>query len=373
MKNKLLLSSIVLLVCLSIIPEVSGRVKAFLNVPFYTVKTVVIDAGHGGKDTGCLGKHSQEKDIALKIALKLGSYIEQNIEGVKVIYTRKTDTFIELHERAAIANRNQADLFISIHCNAAKNHTNVHGTETYIMGLDKSAENLDVSRRENSVILLENNYEHHYDGFNLDDYESNIVFSLYQNAFLNQSIDFASSIEKEFKHKAKRNSRGVKQESFLVLYKTGMPSVLVEAGFLTNSSEEAFLKSDQGQTYIASAIYRAFKEYKSKLEGVALSQANKIKRTDMGHTAQSSKEESSSLIYKVQLYNAYQSLDLGNPDFKRVGKIDIEENPRGIKQYILATQFYDYNAALTALKDMKGAGFKHAQIVLYSNGKRIVN
>lgn len=366
MKNKLLLTSIVLLVCLPIN-------TAFMSVPFYTVKTVVIDAGHGGKDTGCLGKHSQEKDIALGIALKLGSYIEQNISGVKVIYTRKTDVFVELHERAAIANKNQADLFISIHCNAAKNHTHVHGTETYIMGLDKSAENLDVSRRENSVILLENNYEHHYDGFNLNDYESNIVFSLYQNAFLNQSIDFASSIEKEFKHKAKRKSRGVKQESFLVLYKTGMPSVLVEAGFLTNTTEEAYLKSDQGQTYIASAIFRAFKEYKVKLEGVALPQANKIKKVEMGHTAHSLDDKSSGLIYKVQLYNAYQSLDFGNPDFKRVGKIDIEENQRGIKQYLLADQFYDYDDALNMLTNMKSAGFKHAQIVLYSDGKRIVN
>lgn len=365
MKNKLLLTSIVLLVCLPIN-------MAFLNMPFYTIKTVVIDAGHGGKDTGCLGKSSREKDIALNIALKLGSYIEQNIEGVKVIYTRKTDTFVELHERAAIANRNKADLFISIHCNAAGKHTHVRGTETYVMGLDKSAENLDVSRRENSVILLESDYEQNYDGFNLDDYESNIVFSLYQNAFLSQSIDFASTIEKEFKHKAKRNSRGVKQESFIVLYKTGMPSVLVEAGFLTNTTEEAYLKSDAGQTYIASAIYRAFKEYKTKLEGVALPQANKIKRVDMGHRANLPNENSSTLIYKVQLYNAYQSLDLGNPDFN-VGKIDIEENQRGIKQYLLATQFYDYDQALVALNNMKKAGFKHAQIVLYSNGKRIVN
>ncbi|MEZ4887860.1 MAG: N-acetylmuramoyl-L-alanine amidase [Chitinophagales bacterium] len=365
MKNKLLLTSIVLLVCLMIN-------SAFLNAPLYSIKTVVIDAGHGGKDTGCSGAHSREKDIALNIALKLGSYIEQNVPGVKVIYTRKTDVFIELHERAAIANHNQADLFISIHCNAAKNHPNVHGTETYIMGLDKSAENLDVSRRENSVILLENNYEHNYDGFDLNDYESNIIFSLYQNAFLNQSIDFASSIENEFKNQTKRYSRGVKQESFLVLYKTTMPSVLVEAGFLTNSAEETYLKSAEGQTYIASAIYRAFKAYKTKLEGVALPQASKIKRVEMGHTAMSN-GDASTLIYKVQLYNAYQSLDLGNPDFERVGKIDIEENQRGIKQYVLATKFYDYDHALTALNDMKKAGFKHAQIVLYNNGKRIVN
>ncbi len=366
MKNKLLLASIVLLIC-------SPIAMSFLSAPSYTIKTVVIDAGHGGKDAGCLGSHSREKDIALGIALKLGSYIEQHVQGVRVIYTRKTDKFIELHERAAIANRNQADLFISIHCNAAKNHPNVHGTETYIMGLDKSAENLDVSKRENSVILLESDYKNNYDGFDLNDYESNIIFSLYQNAFLNQSINFASNIEKEFKNKTKRYSRGVKQESFLVLYKTTMPSVLVEAGFLTNSTEEAFLKSNEGQTYIASAIYRAFKTYKTKLEGVALPQARKIKKTEMGHTAHSANDGSSSLIYKVQLYNAYQSLDLGNPDFKKVGKIDIEENQRGIKQYLLATKFYDYDKALTTLNNMKNAGFKHAQIVLYSNGKRIVN
>jgi len=226
------------------------------------VKTVVIDAGHGGKDSGCSGKKAKEKDIALSVALKVGEYIKENVPDVEVLYTREKDTFVELHERASFANRNSADLFISIHCNHSP-ASYVQGTETYVMGNDKSDANLEVARRENSVVALETNYKDKYDGFNLDDPLSDIIFSLYQNSYREQSLKFAQLIENQFKNRAMRHSRGPKQESFLVLYKTNMPSVLIEIGFLSNKAEEQFLDSDIGQVLIGSAIYRAFKEYKA--------------------------------------------------------------------------------------------------------------
>lgn len=250
----------------SLMPLRSHEKEADIKNANYRLKKVVIDAGHGGKDQGCSGKTGIEKQVTLAIALKVGEYIAQNIPGVKVIYTRDADYFVELHERAAIANRNGADLFISIHCNSTPKTTTVSGTETYIMGVNKSRENLEVSMRENAVIALETDYKANYDGFDLNDPESNIIFSLFQNAYMAQSLKFATILEKQFKERANRNSRGVKQESFLVLYKTAMPSVLIETGFLSNKTEEKYLLSEDGQAYIASAIYRAFKEYKQYIE-----------------------------------------------------------------------------------------------------------
>ncbi len=231
----------------------------------YRIKTVVIDAGHGGKDPGTLGQHCKEKDIALAIALKLGKYIEENVKNVRVIYTRKTDVFLELHQRGDIANKNHADLFISIHCNASPNKT-VHGAETYVMGLNKENKNMEIARKENSVITLESDYTRHYEGFDPNSPESYILFNLMQNTYLDQSLEFASLVQKQFRNRAGRNDRGVWQAGFLVLWKTSMPSVLIETGYLSNPSEEKYLMSDKGQSIIASAIYRAFKNYKQKIE-----------------------------------------------------------------------------------------------------------
>lgn len=232
----------------------------------FKIRTVVLDPGHGGKDPGTVGKSIKEKDVVLKIALKVGEYIEKSMPEVKVVYTRKTDKFIELNERAAIAMRNKADLFISIHANAISN-PKTYGTETWVMGLHKSEENLAVAKRENSVIMYEDNYEQHYEGFD-NSTESIIMMSLIQNAYLESSVKFADKIEKQFKNKAGRHSRGVKQAGFVVLYKTATPSVLVESGFLSNETEEKFLGTDTGQDLIASGIYRAFKEYKSEVESI---------------------------------------------------------------------------------------------------------
>jgi N-acetylmuramoyl-L-alanine amidase len=233
----------------------------------FKVDVVVIDAGHGGKDPGTSGQKAKEKDVTLKIALKLGKYIEENLPDVKVIYTRKGDTFPALEERPKIANRNNADLFISIHANANKN-TKAFGTETYIMGLAKEQKNFEVAKRENSVILLDENYKEKYEGFDPESPESYILFSLTQSAFQENSLSFAHKVESQFKNRVGRHSRGVKQGPFWVLWSTAMPSVLIETGFLSNEKEEQYLLSAEGQDYMASGIYRAFKEYKAEVEAV---------------------------------------------------------------------------------------------------------
>lgn len=234
------------------------------KAPKYQIKTIVIDAGHGGHDSGCLGSSSQEKHVALKVSLLLGELIQKKFPDIKVIYTRKTDVFVELHERAAIANRNKADLFICIHCNSGPSAA--FGAETFVMGLHKSADNLSVAKRENSSILLEKDYQTNYDGFDPNSPEANIIFSLYQNTFINQSLHFASLVQDQFEKNAGRYNRGVKQAGFLVLFRTTMPSVLIELGFLTNKSDERYLNSEKGQDQLTNAIVNAFADYKSATE-----------------------------------------------------------------------------------------------------------
>lgn len=232
----------------------------------YSVKRVVIDAGHGGHDSGTLGLSSKEKDVALKIALELGRIMNEYLPDVEIIYTRKTDKFLDLKERARIANRENADLFISVHCNAAANRS-VFGTETFVMGLSKVAGNFEVAKRENAVILLEDNYEEKYEGFDPSKEESYILFNMYQKAFLRNSLSLAANIENQFSTRVGRKSRGVKQGPFWVLWDTSMPSVLIETGFLSNQSEENYLNSESGRLYIASGIFRAIRDYKNELEG----------------------------------------------------------------------------------------------------------
>ena len=245
-------------------------VTHFLGNPLFaqekvSLKTVVIDAGHGGKDPGTIGQRVQEKKITLAIALKLGKLIRENDQNIHVLYTRDKDEFIELHERADIANRNKADLFVSIHCNANPSHA-LHGVETYVMGLHRSEANLDIAKKENASILMEPDYNRNYNGFDPNSDESYITFSLFQNAFMDQSTAFASTIQHEMKDRTGMNDRGVRQAGFLVLYKTTMPSVLVETGFLSNPEEEKFLISEEGQEYIAAAIFKAFQKFRKTME-----------------------------------------------------------------------------------------------------------
>lgn len=261
------------------------------------IKTIVIDAGHGGKDPGCNGVTCKEKDISLAVALRLGKLIEDHCPDVKVIYTRKTDVFIDLEERAQIANRNKADLFISIHCNAAgkpvmirdkktgkmrvKTFTNKKGkkipvetinpipfgSETYVMGLKNEEGKMKVAQRENSAILLEDNYEKKYEGFDPESEESYIIMSNYTSAYVIQSAQLALKIQSEYSKKAGRVDKGVHRQSIWVLWRTAMPSILTEIGYLTNPMEEQFLCSEKGQKYISYSIFNGFRKFKDEVEG----------------------------------------------------------------------------------------------------------
>jgi N-acetylmuramoyl-L-alanine amidase len=230
----------------------------------YKLKTIVLDAGHGGKDPGTHGKKAKEKDITLAVVLKVGKLLKAKYPDMKVLYTRMSDTFIELHERAAISNRNQADLFISIHCNSGPSH--VCGSETYAMGLHTSDGNLNVAKRENAVILKEENYLSKYGGFDPSSPMAHIFFANIQNAYLERSLTLAQKIETQFEKQDGKTSRGVKQAGFLVLWKTAMPSVLVELGYLTHSKEEKSLNSAGGQDAVAQSIVKAIGNYKAALE-----------------------------------------------------------------------------------------------------------
>ena len=227
---------------------------------------VVIDAGHGGKDPGCIGSHTQEKDIVLNVALKTGKLIKDNCPNVKVIYTRSTDVFVELYRRAQIANENHADLFISFHCNANDNHS-ANGIETFVMGLHKSEANQAVARAENSAMLKEANYKANYDGFNPNSPEAAILFSLYSSAYLQNSILLADKVQKNLLSTTKLLDRGVKQAGFWVLYKVSMPSILIEMGFLSNAEDEKYLSNDHNRAAVADAIFRAFASYYTQTTG----------------------------------------------------------------------------------------------------------
>lgn len=227
--------------------------------------TVAIDAGHGGKDPGALGFYSKEKTVNLAVALELGRLIEQNCKDTKVLYTRKTDVFVELDERAQIANRAKADLFISIHANSTpqgRKGTRKSGAETYTLGMHRAAENLEVAKRENTVITLESNFEKKYEGFDPKSSESYIIFELMQDQNMAASVSFAKEIQKQFRNTAKRPDNGVKQAGLLVLARTSMPAVLVELGYINNAAEEKYMNSKQGISALAKSIYNAFVEYK---------------------------------------------------------------------------------------------------------------
>ncbi|MDE7149491.1 MAG: N-acetylmuramoyl-L-alanine amidase, partial [Bacteroidales bacterium] len=230
------------------------------------VSTIVIDPGHGGKDAGAVGKNCYEKDIALKVALKFGELINQNFPDVKVIYTRKDDRFVELRQRGRIANQNHADLFVSIHCNSNENKE-AKGVETWIMGNHKNDANLKVAQLENSAILQEQNHEENYDNFDPNSPDAYIIFSLYQNAFMDQSLGFAAKVQEQYGARVPSPNRGIKQAGFLVLWSCALPSVLTEIGFISNPAEEKFLNSADGQLKIATSLFNAFKEYKYQVEG----------------------------------------------------------------------------------------------------------
>lgn len=340
----------------------------------YKIKTVVIDAGHGGHDQGCSGSFSKEKMVTLSIALKLGKMIEENYPGVKVIYTRKTDVFIELYERADIANRNDADLFISIHCNA-NTSSSPYGTETYVMGLHKTEANLQVAKRENDVVLLEDNYAKHYDGFNPNDPTAHIVFSLFQHAYMDQSVFLASKIEEQFTSYGQRSSRGVKQAGFLVLWKTSMPSVLIETGFLTNGTEEKFLGKEDGQIKIAECIFRAFSAYKTKMENTNGLTENETTAETTSTTPQIIAAETTAsgmeVEYRIQFLATNEKLKSTDA---RLQKLSAEQ-----VSYVEESGYYKYrlgpyktlDEAVKKQNYLRNNGFKDAFVIALKDGKRI--
>jgi N-acetylmuramoyl-L-alanine amidase len=243
---------------------------------------VVIDPGHGGKDPGAVAKGIQEKDVVLAIGLKLGKYINENFPDVKVVFTRNTDVFVPLIDRSRIANRNKADLFISLHANTCGTPS-TGGTETFILGEARLDENFDVAKKENSVIIMEDNYKVTYEGFDPNSAESYIIFANYQESYLNQSLSFADDIQRQFKTRLDNSNRGVKQAGFLVLRQSSMPSVLVETGFVSNPADANKLKSEEGQHVIAHSILEAFKRFRAKTLGTPISKE---------HIAQTAKDTS---------------------------------------------------------------------------------
>lgn len=368
----------------------------------YQIKTIVIDAGHGGHDFGCKGATSaHEKYVTLKVALLLGKKISETFPNVKVIYTRTTDKFIELHERASIANRNSADLFISIHCNASTSRT-PYGAETYVLGLHKSEDNLSVAKRENSVIALEQNYENNYDGFDPNAPESHIMFVLNASAYLEQSTLLAQRIQHNYTHVLNRFNRGVKQAGFAVLYRTTMPSVLTEIGFLSNYEEEKFLSSENGQDDISNALFNAFKEYKEILE------TGSTKYTD-GHTVvkpaveepvkpkpepviekpkETPKENpvvvvpkapepqpkpvsnnSSDVIFKIQIAVTSQPVNTKHAPYNTISNLHSEK--AGNMYRYLVGYYTKQEEAAKMLKELKTKGFKDAFIVVYKQGIKL--
>ncbi len=344
------------------------------------VDRVVIDAGHGGKDPGThnlSGPRTYEKDVALAVALKLGKFIEESMPDVEVIYTRKTDVYLELSERAQLANRKQGDVFISIHCNGVS-RTDAHGTETWTIGLHKTAAQLEVAKRENSVILLEDDYQDKYAGFDPTQPESYIALSLNQRSFIDQSLELASHIQYQFRERVKRRDRGVKQAGFYVISQTVMPSVLVELGFLSNPSEKEFLKSEEGQDYMASAICRAFKQYKRNREKGSSNTSSETEQDIAPQGAGEIKETKEvvdeepverDLVYRVQLATLSDRVPLRDARFQGLWPITMNGSDGSYK--------YAYGACGTMnevqklKEEARLRGFSSAFIVAYYKGDQI--
>ncbi|PKP45124.1 MAG: N-acetylmuramoyl-L-alanine amidase [Bacteroidetes bacterium HGW-Bacteroidetes-11] len=352
------------------------------------VQRVVIDAGHGGHDPGAVGKISKEKDIVLAIALKTGKLINENMKDVEVIYTRKTDVFVELHRRARIANEAKADLFISIHCNANKS-TTPYGSETYVMGLHRSDANLAVAQLENASILLEDDYHVQYEGFDPKSPEGFIFFSMLQNAYLDQSLYLASGVQKYFRDVVNFYDRGVKQAGFLVLYKTTMPSVLIEAGFISNANEEKLLASEQGQNNIAKSIYNAVRDYKLSVEkgNKSFPLAENILTKDISDYSTASQEQvnqsvennnttvaeksqnASGLVFRVQFMISKTMIATSAKQFKDIPSVNYYLH-QGMYKYTAGNES-SFDKALKVRAEMVRRGYKDAFVVAFLNGERI--
>lgn len=372
-------ASLKIQVCVLLVLLAAGcfSFECFANTKF----TVVIDAGHGGRDSGAPGSKIKEKQINLAVALKLGTLISTRFEDVKVIYTRKTDRFIDLDERAEIANRAKADLFISIHTNAVEKGSSARGTETYTLGLARTQENLEVAMRENSAILLEDNYLQKYEGFDPQSSESYIIFEFIQSKHVEQSVGLASEIQKAFRT-AGRVNRGVHQSGFLVLRKTSMPSVLVELGFISNKNEEIFMSSAAGQAKLAQSICDAFGKYKKEYDrkrGLLSAPGGPEKRevrrqppvttvTETKPSRVTPSQNAGKVVYKVQILTSERKLPAGSRLLKGYKPVDCyREN--GLYKYT-----YGESTSFDAIKKVRKQllkDFKDAFIVAFKDGKKV--
>ena len=321
---------------------------------------VVLDAGHGGKDPGNIGNGYREKDIALKIVLAVGAELEKN-DDIKVIYTRKSDKFLELHERAKIANKADADLFVSVHCNSHNSQAN--GTETFVLGLHANQRNFEIAKKENEVIFLEENYDFHYEGFDPNSPESLIGLKLVQEDYLDQSIELASFIEENFNKKLKRPTRGVKQAGFWVLHNTYMPSVLIETGFLTYKKEGIYLNSSKGQKQMSDAITNAILLYKANLD------QNVGDNIEVDSQAPGDELIYNDITFKVQIAASSKKLETKPYNFKGLNNISVEKTGSVYKYFYGATSNYNEIQKLKA--EAKEKGFKSSFVAAYKNEKRI--
>lgn len=371
---------------------------------------VVIDAGHGGHDPGAIGKISKEKNINLNVALKVGNLIKRNCDDVKVIYTRSKDVFIPLDRRAEIANNAKADLFISIHTNALANNRTAKGASTWTLGLAKSDANLEVAKRENSVILYESDYKTRYAGFNPNSAESYIIFEFMQDKYMEQSVHLASLMQKQFRQTCKRADRGVHQAGFLVLKASAMPSILIELGFISTPEEERYLNSEEGAGSMAKGIYRAFlnykREYELRLTGVSKTiipteqeedNAPEIaqKDTEIINTAPQQQEllaeaktkpaataktapkrpivaesatNDSEITFKIQILTASKPLAKNDKRLKGLKDVDYYKEG-GIYKYTYGAST-DYNKVLRTRRTIT-AEFKDAFIIAFRNGEKM--
>lgn len=357
-------------------------------VPGRKIRKVVIDAGHGGHDPGAVGKKYRESNIVLSLSKKLGTLIKSSYPDIEIIYTRTTDEFVELYRRAKIANTAKADLFISLHCNASESPTPC-GTETWVMGLHKSAANLEVARLENATILMEDDYENQYDGFDPNSPEAYILFSLFQNLYLEQSLDFASKIQYQFDKHLGRVNRGVKQAGFLVLYKTTMPGILVEAGFISNPTEEEYLGSENGQNALAGGIFKAFQEYKKSVEGelaetgeppvpeplpvqrdtVAKAQHHGNPHREAPRDSVVNTPKPDEVYLRVQFMASSEKKKTDGSDFKGIQDIRFYQQ-NGIFKYT-SGNFTTMDEAVKRQHELQQLGFRDAFVVAFRNEDRI--
>ena len=353
--------------------------------------TLVIDPGHGGKDPGAIGKKGKEKNINLSVALKLGNLIKENCKDVNIVYTRQKDTFVALDRRAQIANNAKADLFISIHTNSVAKGKTVRGTETYTLGLHRTDDNLEVAKKENSVILIESDYEQRYAGFNPNSSESYIIFEFLQDKNMEKSVRLATDIQKQFKNTAKRIDKGVHQAGFLVLRETTMPGVLVELGYISTPDEERYLLTEAGTSALAKSIYQAFLNYKKKYDMSDTSRpaqakvpekvqnpapAQKPKAQSKPQTTNKAKNEttknkgiqSDKPIFKIQFLTSDKKLPAGSKLFKGLTPVGHYQE-KGIYKYTYG-ESHDYNKVLKTKRQIS-TKFKDAFIIAFKNGKKV--